>query len=231
MCFSATASFVAGTVLIAGGAVSLRRARDLRSRFLGFGAFPLLFGIQQMSEGVLWLSLDSPDVAQPGGAALVFLFFAYWFWPFWVPLSAALVEPDRTRQRLFEGLSAFGFCLGAALYLPVLVDPDTLDICLVRHSIQYENPVMFPGEAAKTVVRLVYALVICLPLLGSSHRQVRIFGALIVASVAAGFVFAAYAFTSIWCFLAALISGYIVYMMYALARDDRAGDPARRTQS
>ncbi|SDC61564.1 DUF6629 family protein [Ruegeria marina] len=231
MCFSATASFVAGTVLIAGGAVALRKTPDLGPRFLGFAAFPMFFGIQQISEGLLWLSLDGPDPVPPNAAALVFLFFAYWFWPVWVPLSSTLVEPDAARRRIFAGLSAFGFCLGAALYLPLLLTPQTLDISLVRHSIQYKNPGLFPGEAAKTAARLVYALVICLPLAGSSHAQVRIFGALIVASVAAGFVFAAYAFTSIWCFLAAMISGYIVYMVFVLAREDRSGEPARRNLS
>ncbi|MCE8512446.1 hypothetical protein KBY22_07065 [Ruegeria pomeroyi] len=227
MCFSATASFVAGAALIAGGAVALRRTGSLGPRFLGFAVFPLFFGVQQLSEGALWLTMSGPDPVPSGGAALVFLFFAYWFWPFWVPLSSALVEPDPFRRRVFWGLAAFGFSLGATLFLPVLARPETLEIYLVKHSIQYENPSIFPGETAKIVARLVYAVVICLPLVGSSHPRIRIFGGLILASVVVGFVFAAYAFTSIWCFLAAIISGYIVYMVIAIGREDALVDPSR----
>lgn len=231
MCFSATASFVAGAALIAGGTVAFRKSADLGPRFLGFAVFPFFFGVQQLSEGLLWLTLDGPGPVAPGAAALVFLFFAYWFWPLWVPLSSALVEPDPFRRRIFWGLSAFGFSLGAVLFLPVLARPETLDIYLVKHSIQYENPSMFPGETAKIVARLIYAVVICPPLVGSSHPQIRIFGGLILASVVAGFVFAAYAFTSIWCFLAAIISGYIVYMMTAIGREGALVDPSRRNLS
>ena len=52
MCFSATASFTAGTALIAVGGVSLRRSRGKAE--LPLALVPLLFGVQQLSEGLLW---------------------------------------------------------------------------------------------------------------------------------------------------------------------------------
>ena len=46
MCFSATASFTAGTGLIAFGAFTARRAR--RPAELPFALIPVLFGVQQL---------------------------------------------------------------------------------------------------------------------------------------------------------------------------------------
>ena len=54
MCFSATASFSAGAVLLGLGALTLKSAR--RPRELLYAAIPLLFAIQQLSEGVIWLT-------------------------------------------------------------------------------------------------------------------------------------------------------------------------------
>ena len=60
MCFSATASFVAGTGLAVLGVATLRAAR--RRPEIPFAAIPLIFGLQQMVEGALWLSFrfDAP---------------------------------------------------------------------------------------------------------------------------------------------------------------------------
>ena len=52
MCFSASVSFVAGTSLLAAGAVTVRKARHKDE--LPFAAIPLLFGVQQLVEGVIW---------------------------------------------------------------------------------------------------------------------------------------------------------------------------------
>ena len=49
MCFSAQASFTAGTVLLIVGAATVRRAR-VRSE-LPYAWIPVLFGIQQLLEG------------------------------------------------------------------------------------------------------------------------------------------------------------------------------------
>lgn len=209
MCFSAEASFLAGTVLVASSVPTLRLALKTDRRFLALAGFPLFFGLQQLAEGYLWISIDQTPATPALTPALFFLFFAYFFWPYWVPLSAALIEDKRSRRRLFWGIALMGAGLGLALYLPVVLDPDRLVIKLVKNSIYYANPQMFPNETSKHIARAIYAVIICLPLLGSSHRQVQVFGGLILLSVTAGFACAAYAFTSIWCFLAAWISAYI----------------------
>jgi len=51
MCFSATASFSAGAILLGLGTLTLKSAR--RPRELVLAAIPLLFAIQQLIEGVI----------------------------------------------------------------------------------------------------------------------------------------------------------------------------------
>ena len=54
MCFSASASFVAGVSLTAIGVATVRKAEGPAER--PFAMIPLLFGIQQLTEGVIWLT-------------------------------------------------------------------------------------------------------------------------------------------------------------------------------
>jgi len=60
MCFSATASFSAGAVLLGLGTLTVKSAH--RRRKMVLAAIPLLFAIQQLSEGVIWLTFryDTP---------------------------------------------------------------------------------------------------------------------------------------------------------------------------
>ena len=62
MCFSATASFSAGAVLLGLGTLTVKSAH--RRRELPLAAIPLLFAIQQLTEGVIWLTFryDAPQM-------------------------------------------------------------------------------------------------------------------------------------------------------------------------
>ena len=88
MCFSAPASFTAAAVLLGLGTVTMRRARSRRE--LPYAAIPLLFGVQQLLEGMLWLTF--PDRAPLLNVALTHLysFFSHVLWPIY--LLAMLVK-------------------------------------------------------------------------------------------------------------------------------------------
>ena len=75
MCFSASASFIAGTTLCAVGAATLKRTEDRSER--PFAMIPLLFGIQQLIEGVIWLTFrhDAPFEAAGAAVGLYLLYF------------------------------------------------------------------------------------------------------------------------------------------------------------
>ena len=51
MCFSATASFISGTTLCVIGVATLKQTKG--SAEVPFALIPLLFGIQQLIEGVI----------------------------------------------------------------------------------------------------------------------------------------------------------------------------------
>lgn len=88
MCFSATASFAAGTALIAVGGVSLRRSRGKAE--LPFALVPLLFGVQQLSEGLLWLSFSNDLPLLKSWATYAFSLFSHVLWPTFVPFAILL---------------------------------------------------------------------------------------------------------------------------------------------
>ena len=80
MCFSAGASFAAGAVLSIIGVGSIRKAQS-PSQVL-FASIPLVFSVQQVSEGVLWLALQNSKFESLAPlATYLFLFFAQVLWP------------------------------------------------------------------------------------------------------------------------------------------------------
>ena len=54
MCLSAEASYMAAAVLVPAGAVAMQRAYRRTPRYLPLATLPLLFGLQQLSEGLVW---------------------------------------------------------------------------------------------------------------------------------------------------------------------------------
>ena len=61
MCFSASASFGAGIVLSSIGIATITKTQSRSQLSLAF--IPLIFAVQQFSEGFLWLSLLHPGFA------------------------------------------------------------------------------------------------------------------------------------------------------------------------
>lgn len=210
MCFSAPVSFAVSAVLIPIGVLTVNFALQNDRRFLALAAFPLLFGIQQAFEGWLWLALGSGTGADLRAAALGFLFFAYLLWPFLVPLAADRVESKPERRRIFRGFALVGLLFGLSLYVPLLLRSDWLVISISAQSILYEPVLIYDGYVSRTAVRVFYALIVATPLLFSTVASLRLFGVLILASVAISALFFLYAFVSIWCFFAALLSIYII---------------------
>jgi hypothetical protein len=208
MCFSAPVSFAVSAVLLPVGALAVNFALRNDRRYLALAAFPLLFGIQQAFEGWLWLALEHGTDLR--AAALGFLFFAYLLWPVLVPLAADCVEPRAGRQRLFRGFALVGLLFGLSLYLPLLIRPDWLMVTISGQSILYEPILLYDGYVPRTAVRGFYAVIVATPLLFSTVASLRLFGILILLSVAVSALFFLYAFVSIWCFFAAVLSLYIV---------------------
>jgi hypothetical protein len=216
MCFSATASFSAGALLLGVGTLTLRSALATRQRWaLPFAAIPMLFAVQQLIEGVIWLTFREETAWLNAVMTHVYSFFSHVLWPVYVPVTVMLMEPNGWRRRVLIAFVAAGAAVGAYL-LYVLVAFPVVSKPTGQH-IEYDSPHFF---AAATLT--LYSLSTVLSALLSSHRMVGVFGILALLSFGAAYAFYATWFISVWCFFAALLSA-VVYFHFEVRRRGRSG--------
>jgi hypothetical protein len=173
---------------------------------------PIVFGVQQFCEGLVWTGLGQDRSALVGAASLFFLFFALAFWPFWIPFSAMLIEPRRRRKLALGFVTLLGLTGGLALYLPIVVNHALVSARIGHHSIQYNlDGLPAFGVLPQVLWHVLYLTVISVPPIVSSMRRFMGFGIAIVFASALSHVFFWYAFTSVWCLFAALLSLYLCY--------------------
>lgn len=228
MCFSATASFTAATVLGGIGLAAHLKVRERGERLLA--SVPLLFAAQQLAEGFVWLSLrDGGDPATLRIASKLFLLFATGLWPALAGLMAALPEPHPGKRRLMFALAGVGALLGAWLYgniLPHDVVPfcegDTLPADAFSGNLSY--PVGFIPFG--TLARVVYLVVCTVPLVLSSNRRIAIFGVLLALSFALAYMLYSQTFISVWCFFGAALSAWLYGAIGRQPASGRIPEPA-----
>ena len=213
MCFSATASFSAGAVLIGIGALTLKSAMHRRER--PFAAIPLLFAIQQLSEGVIWLTFSADAPLLNTVMTHVYSFFSHVLWPVYVPVAVLLIEPSGWRRSALFAFAGAGVTVGAYLLYSLVAYP-VVSRPIGQH-IEYVSPHFF----ALAVMTLYLTSTALSPLL-STHRTVKVFGVLALLSFAAAYSFYATWFISVWCFFAALLSG-VVYLHFVLRSTKHGG--------
>jgi hypothetical protein len=200
MCFSASASFVAGTALGAAGGATWRKAKTAAER--PFAAVPLLFGIHQLIEGVVWVTFGMPRVQAL--AVHGYLFFALAFWPAFVPYAVWRLEPDARRRAMLAWFAWFGAAIG--LYLFSWLIQGQAAVIDTGRGLVYDLPLPdVPGGLG------AYVIATCGSCLASSRKFIRVFGLALFGS----FLIANWAYQqalySVWCFFAAILS-LIVYV-------------------
>ncbi len=213
MCFSATASFTAGTLLLAVGALTLKLAK--RSCEWPFAAIPLLFAMQQLTEGVIWLTFSASTPLLNTVMTYLYSFFSHVLWPVYLPIAVLMIEPSRGHRRALTTLVVAGSAVGVYL-LYILVAFPVVSRPTGQH-VEYDSPHFF--VAAVMMLYLVSTTVS--PLL-STLRGVRAFGALALLSFGAAYYFYATWFISVWCFFAALLS-VVIYFHFTLPQAGRRG--------
>jgi hypothetical protein len=222
MCFSATVSYGSAAVLAGTGAYAVQQARRLDTRYLMWALAPVLFGLQQAFEGRVWQQLAAGDAGAAVPYALGFLFFSHFLWLWWMPLASYLVEPGqgvrfaKIRKRVFAGCAIFGACAGGLVYAVMLFHPGSMSVAVREHSISYDFSSPWHVHLPITPAAL-YALTVLVPLLFSSHRLIRIFALLVALSSLLASQVYGYAYVSVWCLFAALLSLYLVWMIRHLA--------------
>jgi hypothetical protein len=240
MCFSATASFTAAALLVPVGIASIRSALaaapcqggGTARLALALAVSPLIFALQQAIEGVVWLGVvQHPPALFTDAAALAYLFFAYAFWPFWMPFAALRFTEERATRQLrwvLRVLVGLGFVLGMVLWLPLLFAPGPLAPQLVQGSLHYRTGLVFADQRLNDLGRAIYVAIICLPLLLAASRGLMIFAVGLLAAVALAEAVNGHAFTSVWCYFSAMLSGLILWIV-GTESDEAAARPASLT--
>ncbi len=206
MCFSAQASFGASIVLGIMGMYALRKAKP-QERFLAL--IPLLFGIQQFFEGIVWITYANPaHQLITTLATYSFCFFAFFFWPVWIPITVLKMETNSRKKPFLYLLLVLGAIVSSILAFSMIMNG--IQTTVSCSHIKYD---VFLPEILETIGVIFYCLATIIPLLISSKKWVPLFGLLTVGSVAITHFFYSTYFASVWCFFAAILSSMIIWML------------------
>jgi hypothetical protein len=200
MCFSAGASFTASAVISVIGIATLLEAKKPSGR--AFAIIPLIFGIQQFAEGLLWLTLQNSDhLLTQKISTLIYLSVADVLWPFMIPLSILLMEENIRKRNALKILLGLGTVLSlyyAYFIIFFKITPEILN-CHIFYNTSTPKSLMIPSF-------LIYLEVTLTPLFISSVKRMKIFGLLAFLSVVVSVIFFTKNTTSVWCFFAAVLS-------------------------
>ncbi len=213
MCFSPEASFAASAILLPAGLVSVRRAYITDRRYLALMALPVFFGLQQFSEGLVWIAGARGDAKLVEQSSLAYVFFTWLAWPVWVPVSVYFLESVR-RRPLYLMFAITGGMLGALQYVPYFIHEGWLVTRFLRHAISYEGTVLLDYVTKREVTYAIYIAVVIGPLLLASDWNVKFFGGLVLGVLVITYLFFSYAYISVFCFGGALMSLYLVWVMF-----------------
>jgi len=210
MCFSATASFVAGTALTMVGLATIRMTT--RAAEIPLAMIPLIFAAQQFTEGMIWLSFQEGSPLSNTTLTLVYSLFSHVVWPIFIPLAVGLLETVPFRKKVLAGCQIVGTAVGLYLLYVIIQFPVTSRV--VEKHIAYESPHFYVVP-----VMLMYLTATCVSSLFSSNRVIQIFGALSLLSFAAALAIHVATFFSVWCFFAAILS-FIIYCYFTQRRSN-----------
>ncbi len=207
MCFSATASFVLGSALIAAGSVAVKKAKA--PKLIPFAGIPMIFGIQQISEGFVWIALQTETYAHwKHPSILVFLLFAQVVWPAYVPFAIRMMEEKQVRKTALSIITGIG--VGVAIYLGIGIFFYPIDANAKAYHIQYElssqKEMLFNSQVFYFTATVVSAFV-------SSRKGMILFGSSILVSMIISLIYFNPYVISVWCFFAALLSVIVLYVV------------------
>lgn len=215
MCFSPEGDLGGGLIVTAIGIDAYRHLRH-RNDHLLLATVPLVLGVHQLDESLVWWSLQGHLPHSVGrDATWIYLLIALVVVPILVPLSILRLEPKGMRRWLISGFLALGVGVAVALFVTMIRGPVTahLGTFHVGYSIGLRNGLAIIG---------LYVVATCGSLLCSGYRDVVLFGLANVVAVVVLAALTADGFPSLWCFYAAVTSAAIsLHMRFAKARPVR----------
>jgi hypothetical protein len=221
MCFSANASFASSALLSIIGVSGI--SRTIKRPEMMLASVPLLFSIQQFSEGVLWTELAKPGVStREQVVTYVFIIFGQVVWPIWLPLATILIEGNAFRKKWIWFTLGIGILM--SIYLLGLTIHHNFSPVVLSHHIHYNL------EYPKIVSQLeyIYFIPTVVPLFLSSHHKIHLLGFLLLLGYATSYIFYNENIFSVWCFFAAAISLYIFFILKDL---DKGPEPISQSET
>lgn len=195
---------MAGAVLVPLGGLALTRVRGVRE--LPYAVLPLVFGVHQLTEALVWAG-DAGHVSACTAqrAAEAYAWVALPLLPLLVPLAVLLLTPAAAPRRRLWGAAFAGLGAAVTAWTASRILLNGVRVEVREHVVIYRTGL---GEPEFWAVLYVVAVVgACLV---SPHRPVQLFGALNLAGLVVVAWAYATAFASLWCFWAAVSSVVIV---------------------
>jgi hypothetical protein len=191
MCWSATADAVAGSVVGGVGVACLVRVRRVRDAPLA--ALPLVLGVHQLVEAVVWHNGGGSGVATVVWAVIAMPLLAAG-----VPLAVLSAAPPGARARLALPVAA-GITTAVVLAACLVAQAPIAEIR--GHTVGYrvdvpQSSLVIAGYLLATVGSLLFA----------PYRALRLLGALTAAGAVVCAALWRLEFVSTWCALAAVTS-------------------------
>lgn len=215
MCFSANASFTAGVVLTVIGVASIRKTHHQRQYL--FASIPLIFGVQQLAEGVLWLTIPNPDYINIRKTfTFIYLFFAETVWPILVPVAILLLEKQASRINIQSYFVIAGLIVG--IYMAYCLFTFPVEAQIVGKHIAYMQD--YP-KSLQAISVILYGLATIIPSFFSHLKNMWILGTTIFISYLITAVFYESYVVSVWCFFASIISMSIYIVMIEISKSKR----------
>jgi hypothetical protein len=204
MCFNAPASFTLSSALAALGSYLMIKAKN--KKLLLFASIPLFFALQQASEGVIWLYMPNVSSHWILPAKTIFLFFAGFFWPIWIPLSLWANERNRQNKQILAIFLGMGIVLGTFLlftipFRTVLPSCNSIDYVLIFSDTSL--PIL---STLSHLTFLFYSSIVIFPFFITSIKKMWLFGLIIAISGLILYAIPCLFFASMWCFVAAISS-------------------------
>lgn len=206
MCFSPQADLIGGAVVAGLGVDALVHVHR-RHDHVALALLPLLLGLHQIDEAIVWWWLHGHISSALGNAALwIFLLIAFVVLPIFVPVAVLLLEPTRARRLRIAPFAILGAFVAAVLLAAMVRGP--IGVRLAPYHLAYSANLRHG-----LVVTVLYVVAVTGSLLLSGYRHVFVFGLanLIAVSLLAWLLTDGVA--SLWCAWAAVTAGAIAAHM------------------
>ena len=115
-----------------------------------------------------------------------------------------------------------GAMLGSGLYVPYLVNQGWFTVTFLPQAISYGDIETFDFLVSRYYAYILYISAVVLPLLIASKREMKIFGILVALVLATTMTFFRYAYISVFGFGGALMSLYLVGIIFWVPKRDES---------